>query len=170
MPLSMNLIWVSWASMGHCRGNGPPVSVVLLKLYKGRQSQACPRSSLRKNGSQNFTNLRTRRKPSPPHTKHWQPARRRMPMTLVEKDYRFLDPKGEMSLPDLFAGRQQLILYRFFYEPGVADWPTGAARRRAMLRPLSKSYREQGLPAQASGRRAPKAFRNLLTFSPCRRN
>ena len=55
-------------------------------------------------------------------------ARRRMPMTLVEKDYRFLGPKGEMSLPDLFAGRQQLILYRFFYEPGVADWPTGACR------------------------------------------
>jgi hypothetical protein len=55
-------------------------------------------------------------------------ARRRMPMTLVGKDYRFLGPTGEMSLPDLFAGRRQLILYRFFYEPGVADWPTGACR------------------------------------------
>jgi predicted dithiol-disulfide oxidoreductase (DUF899 family) len=55
-------------------------------------------------------------------------ARRRMPMALVEKDYRFLGPKGEMSLPDLFAGRKQLILYRFFYEPGVADWPSGACR------------------------------------------
>jgi len=51
-----------------------------------------------------------------------------MPMTPVEKDYRFLGPKGEMSLPDLFASRNQLILYRFFYEPGVADWPTGACR------------------------------------------
>jgi predicted dithiol-disulfide oxidoreductase (DUF899 family) len=55
-------------------------------------------------------------------------ARRRMPMTLVEKDYRFLGPKGEMSLPDLFAGRQQLILYRFFNEPGMADWPQGEPR------------------------------------------
>jgi predicted dithiol-disulfide oxidoreductase (DUF899 family) len=51
-----------------------------------------------------------------------------MPMTLVEKDYRFLGPKGEMSLPDLFAGRQQLILYRFFNEPGMADWPQGEPR------------------------------------------
>jgi len=53
-------------------------------------------------------------------------ALRRMPMTLVEKDYRFLGPEGEMGLSDLFAGRRQLILYRFFYEPGVGDWPTGA--------------------------------------------
>lgn len=37
--------------------------------------------------------------------------RRRMPMTRVEKDYRFIGPKGTVGLAELFAGRRQLILY-----------------------------------------------------------
>jgi len=36
--------------------------------------------------------------------------RRRMPRMDVEKEYRF-------------EGRRQLILYRFFFEPGVGNWP-----------------------------------------------
>jgi predicted dithiol-disulfide oxidoreductase (DUF899 family) len=51
--------------------------------------------------------------------------RRRMPRMLVEKDYAFEGPDGELSLPDLFEGRRQLILYRFFFEPGVRGWPEG---------------------------------------------
>ena len=54
--------------------------------------------------------------------------RRRMPWMAVEKEYRFEDPNGPASLLDLFEGRRQLIVYRFFYEPGVADWPKGACR------------------------------------------
>ena len=50
-------------------------------------------------------------------------ARRRMPMVRVEKDYRFVGPDGEVGLLDLFAGRRQLVVYRFFFEPGVGDWP-----------------------------------------------
>ena len=50
-----------------------------------------------------------------------------MPRMAVEKDYRFEGPNGPASLLDLFEGRRQLIVYRFFYEPGVADWPEGAA-------------------------------------------
>ena len=49
--------------------------------------------------------------------------RRRMPRMAVEKDYRFEGPDGPVSLLELFEGRRQLILYRFFYEPGVAGWP-----------------------------------------------
>jgi predicted dithiol-disulfide oxidoreductase (DUF899 family) len=49
--------------------------------------------------------------------------RRRMPRTAVEKDYRFEGPDGPASLLDLFEGRRQLIIYRFFYEPGVNGWP-----------------------------------------------
>jgi predicted dithiol-disulfide oxidoreductase (DUF899 family) len=49
--------------------------------------------------------------------------RRRMPRKAVEKDYRFEGPSGEVSLADLFEGRKQLIVYRFFYEPGVKGWP-----------------------------------------------
>ena len=54
--------------------------------------------------------------------------RRRMPRMAVEKEYRFLGPDGPVSFLDLFQGRRQLIVYRFFYEPGVADWPDGACR------------------------------------------
>jgi predicted dithiol-disulfide oxidoreductase (DUF899 family) len=50
-------------------------------------------------------------------------ARRRMPRMAVEKDYRFEGPDGTNSLHDLFDGRRQLVVYRFFYEPGVADFP-----------------------------------------------
>jgi predicted dithiol-disulfide oxidoreductase (DUF899 family) len=49
--------------------------------------------------------------------------RRRMPRMAVEKDYRFEGPDGPVSLLDLFAGRRQLIVYRFFFEPGVGKWP-----------------------------------------------
>ena len=49
--------------------------------------------------------------------------RRRMPRMAVDKDYRFEGPNGQVSLLDLFDGRHQLIVYRFFYEPGVAGWP-----------------------------------------------
>jgi predicted dithiol-disulfide oxidoreductase (DUF899 family) len=49
--------------------------------------------------------------------------RRRMPRMAVEKDYTFEGPDGPASLLDLFDGRRQLIVYRFFFEPGVARWP-----------------------------------------------
>jgi predicted dithiol-disulfide oxidoreductase (DUF899 family) len=49
--------------------------------------------------------------------------RRRMPRMAVEKEYAFEGPDGPASLHDLFDGRRQLIVYRFFYEPGVKGWP-----------------------------------------------
>jgi predicted dithiol-disulfide oxidoreductase (DUF899 family) len=49
--------------------------------------------------------------------------RRRMPRMAVEKDYRFEGPDGPASLPDLFDGRRQLIVYRFFYDPGMDTYP-----------------------------------------------
>jgi predicted dithiol-disulfide oxidoreductase (DUF899 family) len=49
--------------------------------------------------------------------------RRRMPWMAVEKDYRFEGPDGAATLLELFAGRRQLVVYRFFFEPGVAGWP-----------------------------------------------
>ena len=54
--------------------------------------------------------------------------RRRMPWLAVDKAYQFEGPDGMASLLDLFAGRRQLIVYRFFFEPGVADWPKGGCR------------------------------------------
>jgi len=49
--------------------------------------------------------------------------RRRMPWTLVEKEYTFDGPNGKLNLLDLFDGRRQLIVYRAFIEPGTGDWP-----------------------------------------------
>ena len=50
-------------------------------------------------------------------------ARRRMPWTRIETDYRFEGPDGTVDLLGLFAGRRQLIVYRAFFEPGVHGWP-----------------------------------------------
>jgi predicted dithiol-disulfide oxidoreductase (DUF899 family) len=52
--------------------------------------------------------------------------RRRMPWLAVEQDYTFIGPDGPTSLPGLFAGRRQLIVYRAFFEPGVMGWPEHA--------------------------------------------
>jgi predicted dithiol-disulfide oxidoreductase (DUF899 family) len=51
--------------------------------------------------------------------------RRRLPVVRVEKDYRFEGPEGEAGLLDLFEGRRQLIVYRFFLDPGmqIASYP-----------------------------------------------
>ena len=49
--------------------------------------------------------------------------RRRMPWVAVDKEYEFDGPEGKAGLLDLFDGRRQLIVYRFFFEPGVAGWP-----------------------------------------------
>ena len=49
--------------------------------------------------------------------------RRRMPMTPVRGEHRFVGPDGEVGLLDLFAGRRQLVVYRFFYQPDVDGWP-----------------------------------------------
>jgi predicted dithiol-disulfide oxidoreductase (DUF899 family) len=54
--------------------------------------------------------------------------RRRMPRQAVTKEYRFEGPDGEVGLADLFQGRRQLIIYRFFYEPGVDGWPESGCR------------------------------------------
>jgi predicted dithiol-disulfide oxidoreductase (DUF899 family) len=48
---------------------------------------------------------------------------RRMPRMAVDKDYRFEGPNGKASLADMFEGRRQLVVYRFFFEPGVSGWP-----------------------------------------------
>ena len=54
--------------------------------------------------------------------------RRRMPRMAVETGYRFEGPDGPVGLLDLFEGRRQLIVYRYFFEPGVAGWPESGCR------------------------------------------
>jgi predicted dithiol-disulfide oxidoreductase (DUF899 family) len=59
--------------------------------------------------------------------------RRRMPRMAVEKEYIFEGPNGKASLLDLFEGRSQLIVYRFFFEPGVMGWPDGGCLGCSMM-------------------------------------
>lgn len=59
--------------------------------------------------------------------------RRRMPWMAVEKTYAFEGPRGRVSLPGLFEGRRQLIVYRAFFEPGVFGWPDHACRGCSMV-------------------------------------
>ena len=50
-------------------------------------------------------------------------ARRRdLPWVRVDKPYVFDGPSGKETLADLFAGRGQLIVYHFIYDP---DWEEG---------------------------------------------
>lgn len=59
--------------------------------------------------------------------------RRRMPRMAVEREYRFEGPDGPASLLDLFEGRRQLVIYRFFFEPGVGTWPDGGCVGCSMM-------------------------------------
>ncbi|HEX4731494.1 MAG TPA: DUF899 domain-containing protein [Solirubrobacterales bacterium] len=54
--------------------------------------------------------------------------RRRMPRQAITEEYRFEGPDGPVSLLDLFEGRRQLVVYRFFFEPGVSGWPESGCR------------------------------------------
>jgi predicted dithiol-disulfide oxidoreductase (DUF899 family) len=59
--------------------------------------------------------------------------RRRMPWQALEREYEFSGPDGKASLVDLFDGRQQLVVYRAFYEPGVGGWPEHACIGCSMM-------------------------------------
>jgi predicted dithiol-disulfide oxidoreductase (DUF899 family) len=48
--------------------------------------------------------------------------RRMLPMVRVDKAYRFDGPDGQVSLPELFDGRPQLIIQHFMFDP---SWDTG---------------------------------------------
>lgn len=48
--------------------------------------------------------------------------RRELPWVKVEKGYVFDTPEGKKSLPELFDGRSQLIIYHFMFAPG---WEEG---------------------------------------------
>lgn len=47
--------------------------------------------------------------------------RRELPWEKVEKTYIFDGPTGKESLSDLFAGRSQLVVYHFMFDPSWTD-------------------------------------------------
>lgn len=74
------------------------------------------------------------------HTRHGDALaqqRAALPWVRVDKSYRFDTERGEASLPELFAGRSQLLVYHFMFGPdykagcpscsAIADGIDGAA-------------------------------------------
>ncbi|MFG2790884.1 DUF899 domain-containing protein [Streptomyces sp. NPDC048419] len=56
--------------------------------------------------------------------------RRRLPMVEVEGEYVFESGDGKATLPDLFEGRLQLVIYHFMFAP---DWDAGCRSCSAFL-------------------------------------
>src|SRR5262245_36736190 len=66
--------------------------------------------------------------------------RRRLPMVLIDKDYRFEGPHGTVSLIELFEGRSQLIVGHFMFDPA---WEDGCPSCSAGAEEMSKGHLDQ---------------------------
>jgi predicted dithiol-disulfide oxidoreductase (DUF899 family) len=64
--------------------------------------------------------------------------RRELPMVLVEDDYGFHGPNGEVSLADLFEGRRQLVVQHFMFDP---EWDDGCPSCTAAADEMSDGLR-----------------------------
>ena len=53
------------------------------------------------------------------HTKRVEEQRRELPWVPVEREYRFATEEGPKSLPELFEGRSQLLIYHLMFGE---DW------------------------------------------------
>ena len=61
-------------------------------------------------------------------------SRRRLPMVRMERDYRFTGPEGEVGFAALFAGRRQLIVYHFMFDP---RWDDGCQTCTGFIKAIS---------------------------------
>ena len=83
--------------------------------------------------------------------------RRELPWVKVEKEYIFDGPNGKETLAELFAGRSQLLVYHFMFDP---SWTEGCkscsfgAQLQRHDRPLKSSRRDDGDHFQGSLREA----------------
>jgi predicted dithiol-disulfide oxidoreductase (DUF899 family) len=49
--------------------------------------------------------------------------RQKLPWVAIDKAYSFETSEGTKSLPELFAGRAQLLVFHFMFGPTVEGWP-----------------------------------------------
>ena len=49
--------------------------------------------------------------------------RSELPRVRIDKDYRFETAEGSKTLPEVFDGRSQLLVYHFMFGPTVEGWP-----------------------------------------------
>ncbi|WP_405016050.1 DUF899 domain-containing protein [Kitasatospora sp. NBC_00070] len=64
-------------------------------------------------------------------------ARPELPMVKVEKEYVLHGPQGELSLPDLFEGRRQLIVRHFMFGPDQEEGCIGCSMQADSVGHLS---------------------------------
>src|SRR4051794_40423634 len=74
------------------------------------------------------------------HAKRVEEQRHGLPWVAVEKEYRFATEDGPKSLPELFEGRSQLLIYHFMFGedwaapcPGCSRVPDGLGGVRSDL-------------------------------------
>ena len=84
--------------------------------------------------------------------------RRRMPWLAVDKEYRFIGPRGAASLADLFQGRRQLVVYRAFYGPEVTTTAEGTSYPERACVGCSMVADQVAHPAHLGGRDTALAF------------
>jgi predicted dithiol-disulfide oxidoreductase (DUF899 family) len=92
--------------------------------------------------------------------------RRRLPMTVVDKDYRFEGPAGEVRLGDLFGGCRQLIIQHVMFDP---EWDAACPACTAALDELAPAllvHLRNRDTAYAAVSRAP--FAKLATLKAAR--
>ena len=65
--------------------------------------------------------------------------RRQLPMVEIDKDYEFDGPEGTVDMLDLFAGRRQLIVGHFMFDP---TWEDGCPSCSAGAEEMSDGLRE----------------------------
>ena len=66
--------------------------------------------------------------------------RRALPWEKVDKQYVFEGPEGRETLPELFDGRSQLIVYHFMFAP---DWSEGCKHRDVSFVAISRAPLEK---------------------------
>jgi len=95
-------------------------------------------------------------------------ARRALPMVKVERDYVFDGPNGHVSLRDLFAGRRQLIVYHFMFDP---SWEEGCKHCSHLIDNVAGGLvREPGPWRASQDRMEPHRLKSVLPKAPAPRS
>src|SRR5437588_12478240 len=81
--------------------------------------------------------------------------RRALPWVKVDKPYVFERPQGTVTLPELFGGRHQLIVYHFMLGPGWQEGCTSCSFRADHIAGAVVHLVERDVPPPAGSRALP---------------
>jgi predicted dithiol-disulfide oxidoreductase (DUF899 family) len=66
--------------------------------------------------------------------------RRLLPWVRLDKDYRFDGPDGPRSLPELFDGRRQLLVYQFMFGPDCCSVVNDTPKSKLKSLPADENH------------------------------